>query len=600
MNNDMLSYYERELAFIHAAGEEFAKEYPKIAGRLSLAGGRSEDPHTERIIDAFGMLSGRIYKKLNDSFPQIAEAFLNTIYPHYIRPVPSMSIVKFEAVNTLSPSGFAIEKNTSLFSKPVNGAPCRFATAFPVTLWPVDVVYAGIQNVRRVRQGIQQVIVVRLKSRNNIPLSQLPWESLRFFLKGAGQHVHHLYELLFNNVHHVECAWLNDRKTEQSLPLKPENIAPVGFGPDENVIPRPPRSFPGYTLLLEYFSFPEKFLFFDLKGLGRLRNFNVPDTMEIRIYIDQPVKPGLVINADSFCLHAVPVINLFQCIAEPISMEHRKTEYQVLPDVTRADFVEVFSIDKVTFSAAVNSGVDLEFHPFYDVPSHALRNRQTAEEAFWYEERRPSERGDDAGTEVFLSFADNDFILAEPEAKTVTVYITCSNRDLPARLPFGDKAGDFEMRASSPVHSIVCLLKPTPAHRPSLRRTLQWLMVSHLAMNYLSAVGNEEKTLKEILSIYDFDDSPVTRQQINGIVSLSSQFVTKRIGQSFCRGVETTIEFDETKYVGSGVYLFSSVLERFLSQYVSVNSFSQLKAKTVQRKELLKIWPARNGNRVLL
>jgi type VI secretion system protein ImpG len=72
------------------------------------------------------------------------------------------------------------------------------------------------------------------------------------------------------------------------------------------------------------------------------------------------------------------------------------------------------------------------------------------------------------------------------------------------------------------------------------------------------------------------------------------------MGQGFCRGVEVTIEFDEDKFVGTGLYLFACVLERFLAQYVSVNSFSKLIVKTIQKKEAIKQWPPRNGNRVLL
>ncbi len=81
---------------------------------------------------------------------------------------------------------------------------------------------------------------------------------------------------------------------------------------------------------------------------------------------------------------------------------------------------------------------------------------------------------------------------------------------------------------------------------------------------------------------------------------MQSRRVAKRIGQSICRGMEVTLEFDEEKYVGTGLFLFASVLENFLGQYVSVNSFSQLIAKTLQRKEALKKWPPRNGNRILL
>lgn len=156
------------------------------------------------------------------------------------------------------------------------------------------------------------------------------------------------------------------------------------------------------------------------------------------------------------------------------------------------------------------------------------------------------------------------------------------------------------METAAPVSRVGSLVKPTPSRRPSLGRGLQWRLISHLALNYMSLVEGGEDALREILKLYDFDNSPATRQQINGIVSLEAGFMSKRIGQSVCRGVQCTVTFDEEKFVGTGLYLFASVLEKFLGQYVSVNSFSQLIAKTVQGKEILKKWPPRNGSRILL
>jgi type VI secretion system protein ImpG len=116
----------------------------------------------------------------------------------------------------------------------------------------------------------------------------------------------------------------------------------------------------------------------------------------------------------------------------------------------------------------------------------------------------------------------------------------------------------------------------------------------------MSLVEGGEQALKEILRLYDFNNSLATQQMISGIVSVNSRHITKRIKRSFCRGVAVTITFDEEKYVGTGLFLFASVLERFLSQYVSVNSFSQLIMETLQREEPVKIWPPRSGNQILL
>ena len=36
MREEMLEYYERELTYLHQMGSEFARKYPKVAGRLLL------------------------------------------------------------------------------------------------------------------------------------------------------------------------------------------------------------------------------------------------------------------------------------------------------------------------------------------------------------------------------------------------------------------------------------------------------------------------------------------------------------------------------------------------------------------------------------
>ncbi len=598
MDDDILNYYEGELTFIRGMGAEFARKYPKIASRLLLEPDKCEDPHTERLIEAFAFLCGRIHKKIDDDFPEITESLLNIIYPHYINPIPSMSVVKFEALKTVPPSGYRIEKDTALYSKPVGGFPCQFATSYPVTLWPIEVVSAGLRDPKKPVRNAQQALVIQLKTFNNLSFSQIGLETLRFFLNGPGQHVFHLYELLFNNVCHVECETVNLEGRTEAIPLTPDDIKPVGFDRDEGMLPYPGRSFPGYLFLFEYFCFPEKFLFFDLHGISQLKDRAVRDTLEIWIYLNRSARSNLLVNADTFCMHAVPVVNLFRRIAEPIRVDQRKTEYRVIPDIRRVEATEVFSIDRVTGSAADSPEADQEFMPFYSIRHHL--DSEDERRVFWHIQRRPSGRKGDDGTEIFLSFTDWNLKPADPGVETLTIHTTCTNRDLPARLPFGDPVGDFQLEVATPVARINCLIKPTPTRRPSLGGALQWRLISHISLNYLSLVQGGEDALKEILKLYDFDNSPVTRQQINGIVSLQSQHVTKRIGQSFCRGVQVTIQFDEDKFVGTGLYLFACTLERFLGQYVSVNSFSQMVAKTLQKKEVLKKWLPRSGDQVLL
>ena len=601
MDDQLLQYYERELTYIRAMAAEFARTYPKIAGRLLIEPDRCEDPHTERLIEAFAFISGRIHKKIDDDFPQITESLFNILYPHYINPIPSMSIVKFEPVRqNVPPNGYRIDSRAKLYSKPVRGAPCQFITTQPVMLWPIEVVSAGLRDPLDITSGAPQAILIELKTFNKLKFSQLGWETLRFFLNGPSQHVFHLYELLLNNVSEIIYESVDSQGKSQTVTIGPDTIKPVGFDPDERMLPYSQRSFPGYSLLFEYFCFPEKFLFFDLGGLKKIMQIAPTDTLRVWINLQRSAKSNLVVDKDTFMLNAAPAVNLFKRIAEPIRVEQRKTEYQVVADVRRPHATEVFSVDRVRSTSMGSSGKEIEYKPFYSIRHH-LEDEDTREHlAFWHLQRQASSISEIGGTEVFLAFTGPDFKPLDPGVEILTVHTTCTNRDLPTRLPFGDPTGDFDLEVEAPVAHINCLIKPTPTRRPFLGGELQWRLISHLSLNYMSLVQGGETALKEILKLYDFDNSPTTRQQIDGIVALSSQHVTKRIGQSFSRGVQVTVEFDEEKFVGTGLFLFASILERFLAQYVSVNSFSQMVVKTIQQKEIVKKWTPRSGNQALL
>jgi type VI secretion system protein ImpG len=601
MDDALLNYYEQELSYIRQMGMEFAGKYPKIAGRLQLEHDKSSDPHTERLIESFAFISGRIHKKIDDDFPAITESLFNVIYPHYNNPIPSVTIARFDPIlQNITEMGYLLDRGTKLYSKPVNGTACQFTSCQPVQIWPIEVVDAGLKVPKVLHKDAQQAIHLQLKTVNNIPFSAIAWEKLRFFLHGQHQHVFHLYELLFNNVCHVELEGDASAGTAGSLSLRSSSITPVGFEDEEGVLPFSKRSFPGYRLLFEYFCFPEKFLFFDLRGLDRLKNIKIRDTLDIWIYLDRVAKSSLLVNRNTFCLNATSAVNLFSKTAEPIRVEQQKTEYQVVPDLRKRESTEVYSVDSVTASTAAGSNEHYEYRPFYSIRHHLDGDDTENRKAYWHIQRRHSVKKGDNGTEVFLSFANLDFKPTDPRAEILLLHTTCTNRDLPARLPFGAPGGDFNLEIAAPLVKVSGMMKPTPCRRPTLGGGLHWRLISHLSLNYLSIVQGGEEALREILRLYDFDNSPATRQQISGILGLKSRYVTKRMGRSIGRGVQVEIEFDEDKYVGTGLFLFSSILERFLGQYVSVNSFSQLVIKTIQKNGVLKEWPPRSGNRVLL
>jgi type VI secretion system protein ImpG len=268
--------------------------------------------------------------------------------------------------------------------------------------------------------------------------------------------------------------------------------------------------------------------------------------------------------------------------------------------VSHPDALEVFSVDEV-ISVDPRSVEPTVFLPFY---SHRYNAPRDKKQAFWHAPRRPSVRPHDERSEVYLSLVDLSGRPIVPNVETLTVRVSCTNSDLPARMPFGNERGDLELEGVVPVKRITILRKPSNTIRPPLGKDATWRLISHLSLNYLSLVDEGKDAMQNILRLYNFADATHTEKQIQGITTLQSKRRFARVvsehGISFARGTTVDLELDEDQFVGGGVYLFASVMQRFLGLYVSMNSFSELIATTVQRKEVLKHWPPTAGERILV
>ncbi len=601
MRDEMLRYYERELSFMRQMGADFARKYPKIGARLMLEEDKCEDPHVERLIEAFAFLSARIHKKIDDEFPEVTTSLLNTLYPHYLAPIPSMSIVQFVADpdQIKLTSGYTIGRDTQLYSQPINDVPCRFKTCYPVTLWPVKLISATLESFHAADDRwkiVEAEAIIRLKLQCvGTTFAKLNLNHLRFFLDGEVPVVFELYEQLLNNISEVGL-WSPER--QELIRLPGGCIRPVGFEKGEGMLPYPDQSFMGYRLIQEYFAFPEKFLFVEIDGLDR---GDFEQEMEILFFLQRMPKTEYRLEAENFRLGCTPIVNLFRQIADPIRLDHTQTEYRVVPDIRRQETTEIYSIDRVV-STVPHLRETFQYEPFYSI-RHGVGDGDKTRQPFWYATRRPSQKQNNPGTEVYVTLVDADFKSSLPEFETITAETTCTNRDLPERLPVRT---EFFIEEAAPLTLIRCLKKPTPTLRSPLGGSLQWSLISHLSVNYLSISENLEglNALQEILKLYDFSDSTANQQQIAGIAGMSSRRVVRSVSaggwRGFCRGVQVQLELDEDKYVGSGIFLFASVLRHFLSLYASVNSFCELVVTTKQREGLLKRWPPMAGQQIVL
>jgi type VI secretion system protein ImpG len=613
MREELLEYYERELGYLRQLGGKFAEKYPRVASRLLLEPDRCDDPHVERLLEAFAFLAARIHLRIDDDFPEVTSALLGMVAPHYLRPIPSMTIVEcqIDPEQGKQTAGKVMPRGTPIATKRlVDGQPCRFRTAYPVEPWPFTVSECEWRQPERLADpvrvpGATGVLRVRLQCARDVSFSQLSPARVAFHLSGETNVVHTLYELLCRN-----CISILVRNPQQrgskAISVPVSRLRAMGFEEDESLLPFPRRSFDGYRLIQEYFTFPEKFLFFEVGGLDAIGQAGCGDSAEILFFcsrFDRPERSQDLetgVSTRTLRLGCTPVINLYSQVAEPILVTHTKHEYRVIPNARRQEAMEVHSIDEVLASNTTRrESVPLE--PLY---SYRFQARKESGRTYWHAIRRRNEVGEREPSSMHLAVVDVDGVMTEPNAEVLTVRCSCSDFDLPSRLPFGLEDGDFAAEDYPVVRKIIALRRPTPSYDPPPAKGQLWRLVSQLSLNYLSLTEEGCSSLQEILRLHNFTDSSYLENQIGGITQISSRpyfaIMQSVYGNLPARGTRVEVEFDERQFVGGGVYLFANVLDRFLGCYTSINSFCQLAARTSQRKEPLGEWPPKAGYKPLI
>ena len=615
----LFRYYERELRYFRDLASAFQERYPAMANALQLDSKvGSADPLVQHLIQAFALIAARVHHKLDDEFPELTDALLGVLYPHFLAPVPSCAVVQFvpSPGRPSPPQGTTIERGARLEStQKINDVACQYRTCYPVTLWPLEVDretrLTPAQSLTGVRPpaGCKMALRLRLRCAPGQTFAALNPRRLRFFLAGDLALTARLYELIFHATQLVQFRPL-DGAADGAVSLRPaECLFPVGYGRDEGLLPYPPQSFLGYRTLTEFFAFPEKFLFFDLGGWERLDRKKFAAGADVLFFVesaDEDLVPS--VRHTTFLLGCTPAVNLFGMTAEAVPLTQNQFSYPLVPDHTRPRDYEIYSVDSVYHRHPETLERDKEYRPFFSF-RHA--GKREPGRAFWYMSRRPSVRKDDGGTDVFMHLVDLDFDPRLPAETMLTADVTCTNRNLPVLLREAGEHLRLELKAQAPAENPVrCPVTPTPPLRPPLRRGAYWRLVSHLSLNHLTldAAAPEEsaEALREMLRLYDFSDPAVSHQQadvnaqlIEGILKVAGRPAVHRSAVGFVRGTDVEVTFDADKYVGTGLYLFACVLECFLGLYTSINSSTRLVAATRQGRRY-DGWPPRAGEHRLL
>jgi type VI secretion system protein ImpG len=623
MDPRLLRYYTRELQHIREMGGEFAKEFPKIAGRLGLEGFECADPYVERLLEGFGFLAARVQLKLDAEFPRFTQHLLEMVYPHYLSPLPSMAVVQLEPDLTEGSlaAGFEVPRETTLLSLLGKGeqTACEYRTAHDVTLLPIELVEAEyFTHTRDLAEldippswDIKAGIRLRLRATAGLTFDKIALDKLQLYLRGSEELPMHLYEQFQANRIGV-VARSTARPASWHQVLAGATVRGMGFEDHEALLPHGARSFSGYRLLQEYFAFPGRYMFVELGGLGPAVRRCTESELDVMVLLNQ--SDHLLensISTSNFALFCCPAINLFPRRTDRIHLSDRQSEYHVVPDKTRPMDFEVFEVTGVV-GHGTSADVEREFRPFYyrdDLTRHdedmSFYTLHRVPRLLSSKQRKVGPRSSYVGSEVFISLVDANEAPHHPDLRQLALTTLCTNRDLPLQMPVGKGRADFTVESGAPVKAVRVVAGPT-APQPSSAGGSQvaWQLINHLSLNYLSLVDIDSRdgaaALRQMLALYgDASEAPV-RRQIEGVRSIASRPITRRLPgpgpMAFGRGLEIMLTCEERAFEGTGVFLLGAVLERFFARFVSINSFTETILNTLERGEVMR-WPARAGLR---
>ena len=578
-------YYQDELVFLREMGREFSAANPEAARFLAEPG---SDPDVERMLEGFAFLTAKLRQKLDDELPEVTHSLTEMFWPHYLRPLPSTTILQFEHSNKATADLKSLKSGIEIDSTPVDGTRCRFRTCNDFDLVPFELTDVQLRREAPAR------LRLCFKGPDKLPLDKIGLQNLRLHLSGEPTITRALYVALLRYAKRVVVRRGAGTDSDPSFELPANVIQPVGFSEDQGVLGGPGPAFPGFRLLQEYFTCPSKFMFVEIGKLKGIATFTGATAFVLDIdFTRLPDNMPPLSNAN-LQLNCVPAVNLFRHDADPIRTVHGRTEYAIRPAGDNPTHYEIHSVDKV-YGLELGSAAERVFEPQFRLARSARRVEQ-----FYHARRREAVTGN--GSEMLITFIDADDPTARADIETVSVELTCTNGQLPTRLDSGDinvKTGNAPIFAK-----YRNITRPTPSVPPPLDGDLHWRLISHLSLNYMTLLSVD--ALRSIVGLYNFRArvDRQTEQALNrlleGIKGVKGQPSSRLVEGTPVRGLDVELNLDEELLGGEGeTFLFGSVLNEFFAQYVSLNSFSRLTVKGAKRGEVWQ-WPARIGKRAIL
>lgn len=631
MEDEFLSYYNDELKFIREMSGEFARDFPKVAGRLSLdPTGQDEcaDPFVERLLEGVAFLTARVRQKQDSEFPRWTQAFFESVYPTYPNPLPSMGVVKISPkLNEADlAAGMQLPKGTAFRSKlnPGEKTACIFKTAHDVSLYPLSIDSADYYDRTLDQLGLKDTHLADVSAAvklnfsstggadgERVPMSEFELDALDLHLCGSGDIPFRIFGYLMSQAERILIRPVGGGLGSEVV-LTADCFSPIGMARDEALLPLDARVFEGYRLLREYFACPKRFLFARLSGLSEALSGMDGTGFEVLFLMgktDDYVQKH--IDVDNFDLFCVPVINLFEKRLDRIDLTYSKHEYIVVADKTKPYDFEIFSISAVQGIGRTSLDSRM-FYPFYRVT-----DRMNDADAFFTtrrevrhlsgSEEQYGRKSTYLGSQLFLSLVDGQQNHLETSLRQLSVQALCTNRHLPLAMSRGEGSdSDFEVEQDL-VEKICFLGSPTVPRDAQDEGTLLWRMINHLHSNYHSIlddnVSQSGQGLRDMLGLFAEAIDVDLLKQIEALVEVETRPITRRFHTegpaSFVRGQEIKLIFDERIFGDSGIYILGQLIAEFLRRYVMINSFVETVLVSKQRGEI-KRWKPKTGSKTIL
>ncbi|KZL05026.1 hypothetical protein PsAD2_04577 [Pseudovibrio axinellae] len=592
------SYFQDELTYLRESGRYFAERNPRLSKYLSEA---STDPDVERLLEGFAFLTSKVREKLDDELPELTHSIVNLLLPNFLRAFPSTTLMQLIPVEKAITERQIVPLGTEVLSKPVDGIVCPFRTTSDVAIYPLDIID---QNIQRSRE--HSVLTLRFQTLSGLPLSRMSFADLRIWMTGDEVAAQMLYLWLGRylkeikvHLHPVEES--DEADTEFSLPASA--LHPGALGGDEALLPNENTAYEGYRLLQEFFVFPEKFLCYDIDGLDVFLNSREETEFSLSFTFERPLPANVKVRPGSFKLYCTPVVNLFPYDAEPMKIDHSQVRYPIRPSSNGRKAIDIFSIDRImSWRAAEDptSGSHLREYPSFESFHHEVERADGLTQIYY--RLRLREALHRRGMEHLVSFVRHDNERALPQHEVLSADLKCFHPEHAKELGVGDIT---EPTGETPSFvQFKNLGQPTAPVYPPLDGSLYWNMISNLSLNYVSLL--EKDALKTVISTYDFQalrdrqDERVSKQRVDGILSIQTKPIDKLFQGQVVRGLKSTLTMSESAFQSEGeMYLFSSILAEFFSLYSSVNSFHELIVYGAQNNEVYK-WPAKIGQQPLI